>query len=340
MQDGRIKVWLPAIRVGSGTDMFTERLADALARHGILTEITWFSSKFEFAPFLLRSVQPPAGTDIVLANSWNGFAFKRPDIPLIVTMHHSGFDPAVHFYRTLAQRIYHRLLIEPYERWSYKAADVVTAVSTFSANSLRQATGLAKVEVIHNWIDTERFRPMTSAHPGDTRPFRLLFVGKPSVSKGADLLAPIMRCLGPEFELRIAGRPNPAQQAEYPTNIRVLGWLNEEKLIRSYRESDALLFPSRSEGIGYVALEAMACGKPVIATNGTALPEVVSDGVTGILCPAGNVSEFTAACSRLAADPALCAQLGRAARQRAIEEFSEPKIIARYSDLIHRLVER
>jgi glycosyltransferase involved in cell wall biosynthesis len=340
MQDGRIKVWLPAIRVGSGTDVFTERLADALTRHGILTEITWFSSKFEFAPFLLRSVQPPAGTDIVLANSWNGFAFKRPDIPLIVTLHHSGFDPTVHFYRTLTQRIYHRLLIEPYERWSYKAANAVTAVSTFSANSLKQATGLAKVEVIHNWIDTERFRPMASAHPGDTRPFRLLFVGKPSVSKGADLLAPIMRRLGPEFELRIAGRTNPAQQAEYPTNIRVLGWLNEEKLIRSYQESDALLFPSRSEGFGYVALEAMACGKPVIATDCTAIPEVVSNCVTGLLCAPGDVIAFADACRHLADSPLRRMEMSQAARQKAIEEFSESVVLPRYVNLIQRLTGR
>jgi glycosyltransferase involved in cell wall biosynthesis len=340
MQNGKVKIWLPAIRVGTGTDVFTQRLADALASHGTTTQISWFPPKFELTPFLLRLVPPPAGTDIVFANSWNGFAFKRPDIPLIVTVHHSGFDPAVHTYRTPAQRLYHRLLIKPLEKKSFQAADVVTAVSMFTADSVKRATGLGKVEVIHNWIDVDRFHPISRVQLQDTRPFRLLFVGKPSPSKGADLLTPIMRRLGPDFELRIAGRPHSARRADFPPNIRVLSWLNEDDLIREYQECDALLFPSRSEGFGYVALEAMACGKPVIASNVTALPEVINDGVAGILCPVDDVNAFAGACSRLAVDVELCIKMGNAARKWAIEQFSEPQVMGRYLTLIHRLLQR
>jgi glycosyltransferase involved in cell wall biosynthesis len=340
MQTGKVKAWLPAIRVGTGTDVFTQRLANALTVQGLTTQISWFPPKFELAPFLLKFVPPPAGTDIVFSNSWNGFAFKRANIPLVVTMHHSGFDPDIHSYRTPAQRLYQRLLIHPFERNSCQVADAVTAVSKFSADSVRQAIGLSGVEVIHNWIDTDRFHPLTGVQAQNDLPFRLLFVGKPSRSKGADLLAPIMRRLGPNFELRIAGRPDPAQQAEYPTNIQVLGWLNEVELIRAYQECDALLFPSRSEGFGYAVLEAMACEKPVIATNVTALPEVVTDDLTGILCPINDVGAFANACVRVAANPALCRRMGKAARQRAIEHFSEQKIVSRYLALIDRLLER
>lgn len=340
MDKGKIKVWLPTVRVGTGTDVFTQRLADALARHDITTHISWFPPQFEFMPSLLRLVRPPAGTDIVFANSWNGFAFKRTALPLVVTMHHSGFDPAVRSYRTHAQRIYHRLLIRRFEERSYQAANAVTAVSMFSANSVKRATGLGKVEVIHNWIDINRFQPdpISGVQPQGNHPFRLLFVGKPTPSKGADLLAPIMRRLGPDFELRIAGRLNPTKNAGYPANINVLGWLNEEQLIRAYQECDALLFPSHSEGFGYVALEAMACGKPAITTHATALPEVVMNDVTGILCSPNDVNGFANACRRLAANPALCLKMGRAARLRAVAQFSEEKTITRYLELIQRLV--
>lgn len=340
MKNGKIKIWLPTIRVNSGTDVFTRRLADALTKHGIEAQISWFSGHYELMPFLLRHVSPPEGTDVIFANSWNGFAFKRADIPLIVTMHHSGFEPAIHSYRTRAQRIYHRLLIEPFEKRSFQAADAVTAVSMFAAENMKRVVHLENVEVIYNWIDIDLFHPAPEVQEEKNRPFRLLFVGKPSLSKGADLLAPIMRRLGSDFELRIAGRPNPAQDAGYPANVQVLGWLNEKQLINAYQECDALLFPSRSEGFGYVALEAMACGKPVIATDTTALPEVVTDGVTGILCPVGDVSAFVDACNRLAANPMLCREMGKAARQRVIEQFSEPGIITQYLTLMHGLLRR
>jgi glycosyltransferase involved in cell wall biosynthesis len=340
MENGKTKVWFPLIRAGSGSDVFTHRLAAALERQGVAAEFSWFPLQYEPVPFLLRNVRPPAGTDIVFANSWNGFAFKRNGLPMVVTVHHGGFDSSLRLYRSPAQHLYHRLLIRRFEMRSLLSADAITAVSRFATTTLKQHDPvLSDVETIHNWVDLHRFRPLSVSRPREGK-FRLLFVGKPTLLKGGDLLPKIMLMLGKNFELHIAGRCKPQQYADLPQNIRLLGWLDEEQLIGAYQECDALLFPSRSEGFGYAALEAMACGKPVIATNGTALPEVVSHGVTGILCAAGNASEFAAACARLAADPTLCLEMGKAARQRAIEEFSEPKIIAQYLDLIARLLRR
>jgi glycosyltransferase involved in cell wall biosynthesis len=339
MENDSVKVWLPAIRAGTGADVYTVRLAEGLRRYGMAAEITWFPLRFEAMPFLLRHATPPAGTDIVFANSWNGCAFKRPGLPLVVTVHHSGFDRATRTVQSLAQRAYHRLVVKPYEMRSLRAADVITSVSRFAADSVQRATGIDGVRVIHNWVDTARFFPLPAQRePGGL--FRLLFVGKLSQGKGADLLGAIMRRLGPEFELSVAGRLNKRHVFDCPANMHVLGWLAENDLIEAYRQCDAVLFPSRSEGFGYAALEAMACGKPVIASDATALPEVVTNGVTGMLCPVDDVAAFAGACRALAASPERQCRFGTAGRQRALDAFSEAAALPKYMALISELLKR
>lgn len=338
MKNGNIKVWLPAIRVGTGTDIFTLRLAEALARRNINVEISWFPRHYEFAPSLLKRIAPPDGTDIVFANSWNGFAFKRPDLPLVVTVHHSGYDPNVHFYRSLPQHIYHHLLINQYEKRSFRAADAITAVSAYTALSVKNFTNCENIETIPNWLDTQRFLPMAKNVIGSDKPFRLLFVGKLSRLKGAEMLAAVMHRLGKGFELEIAGRAKLQGDGSYPPNVRLLGWLDEEELICAYRRCDALLFPSLSEGFGYAAVEAMACGKAVIASNTTALPEIICNNVTGILCSPGDVNAFVNACRKLDSDRQLCRKMGEAGRERAITHFSEEVILQKYMRLVHQTI--
>lgn len=337
MEDGKIKVWFPTVRVGTGTDIFTTRLARALQQKGLIAKITWFPPCFEqFAP-LLRFASLPANTDIIFTNSWNGFAFKRDGIPLVVTVHHGGFDPALDRSKTIAQHLYHKMLIRPYEKRSFRHADAITAVSSFVATTIRpHVATLEKIAVIHNWIDTERFRPADTAQPASSK-FRLLYVGKLSRMKGVDLLPDIMEQLGDGFELRIAGRAQDRILGELPTNVRWLGWLDEEKLVRAYQECDALLAPSRSEGFGYSALEAMACGKPVIATNGTALQEVIEHGISGLLCPENDIAAFVDACRHLASDTQCTINMGQSARHRAVNYFTEAKTISRYISLIDSL---
>ncbi|NDY42300.1 glycosyltransferase family 4 protein [Dissulfurirhabdus thermomarina] len=330
-----MKLWLPTLRTGSGADVFVERLAPALMRLGVDVEVSWFDHLFEQAPFLLSRVAPPKNTDIVLANSWNAFAFKRPGIPLVVVEHHCVLDPALRPYKNLAQHIYHTALIRRFEAASFRAADRVVAVSEYTASSLRQAFGLGGVLAIPLWLPTERFTPredVSADHSARTeeRPFRLLFVGNLIRRKGADLLAPIMAELGDDFQLRFTAGLRSSNKGTWPKNMVPLGRLSEAELLREYRGCDALLFPTRFEGFGYVALEAMACGKPVVASDNTAIPELVVDGATGILCPTGDVGAFVEACRRLAVDRDLCRAMGERGRVRAVSEFSEERNATRY----------
>ncbi|MGN2389904.1 glycosyltransferase family 4 protein [Pelomicrobium sp. G1] len=333
-----MKTWFPAIRAGSGADVYTIRLAEALRKRDVRAEIRWYWRWLELAPFLLRPTRVPPDVDVVVANSWNGHAFKRRGIPLVIVEHHCVLDPLYRPYVSLPQYLYHRALIKPYERASLARADAVVAVSEFTANGLRAFLGFERVRVIHNWIDVGKFKPRTpSEAEGRRRPFRLLYVGNLSRRKGADLLAPIMQALGRDFELFYTTGLRSGIRANSPSNMTFLGRLEEERLIEIYQDCDALLFPSRFEGFGYAALEAMACGKPVIASNSSSLPEVVEDGACGILCEPDNVNAFAQACRRLAEDPALRRRMGEAARERAVRLFSEEAIMPKYIQLFEEL---
>jgi len=335
MKNGKVHVWLPTIRAGSGTDVFTIRLAQALESRGLSTQIDWFSPRFEFAPPLLRKAPAPTGTDIVFANSWNGFAFKRADIPLVITAHHPEFiaaDPQFGILRML----YHRILIRQYQEASFRAANAITAVSAFTARSLENTPHAGKLKIIYNWIDLEKFRP--GAHlPEPRTAFQLLFVGNLSYRKGADLLPAIMRELGSEFHLSVIAGARNGEEKNFPPNMTLLGRVSDDELVAAYQQCDALLFPSRWEGFGYTALEAMACGKAVVTSDASALPEVVQAEETGILCPPGDVSAFAAACRRLRDNPLLCQTMGSNGRKRAVANFSEKVLIDQYVDIIQAL---
>jgi len=324
-----VKIWFPTIRAGSGVDIYVSRLASALGKNNISAEITWFNSRFELAPFLLKHKKPPAGTDVIHANSWNAFAFKRSGIPLVTTEHHCVLDPAFRAHKSLFQHCYHQFAIRPFEKASFRQARKIIAVSNHTANSLRKTFDLTDIEVIHNWVDTNWFTPAPRRQSSKDK-FRLLYVGNQSLRKGWDTACRIMQALGDDYQLAATAGLGNRNSTRDLTNILPLGRLGMDELVRAYQDCDALLFPSRYEGFGYVALEAMACGKPVIAANNSALPEVVEDGVTGILCDPDDVDCYVTACRKLKQDSALRALMGENARKRAVESFNEEVLIQKY----------
>jgi starch synthase len=333
-----MKVWIPSIHGGSGTDVHTRRLADALERRGVSAAISWFSTHFQFAPFVLSWVLPPPGVNIVHALSWSGFAFKRPHLPLVVSEQLDVLDPTYRPYKSTAQALFHQAMVRRFMRKSFAAASAVTAVSRATAASLAHTVGLKSAEVIPNFVDTAVFRPQ-SGEPKSSKTFRLLFVGNLTKRKGTDLLAPIMKQLGSRFELRFTTGLRDGRVDEMAPNMISIGKLNtDQELVAAYQECSALLFPSRLEGLPIAPLEAMACAKPIIAANLSSLPEVVANGVTGILCEPNNVAQFVAACQQLADSPDKQRQFGAAARQRVEQLFSESVVVARYIALYERLV--
>lgn len=334
-----LNIWLPALRVGSGAEVFMQRLEQGLRKAGHQPTLQWFDARYELTPWRLRSFAPPAETDVIHAGSWQGFAFKRPGVPLVVTEHQYIRHPAFVPQTGTMQRLYHRLFVDRCVARSYRAADTIVAVSDHVAAQMRKDLG-QPIEMVHNGVDTDRFGPVTEEAPtrDHAAPFRLLFVGNPSRWKGADLLAPLAAMLGPAFEIQcvsgLRGDRFPAGGA----GLRMLPPVASDDMPELYRQSDAVLIPTRYEAFGYVALEAMACGKPVVGFASTGTAEVCVHGQTALLAPMDDLQTLAAHVRRLALKPELCARLGAAGRQRAVHEFSQAQAIAGYTTLYTRVL--
>lgn len=281
----------------------------------------------------------PNGTNIVLANSWNGFAFRRPVTKLVVVEHHCIFDSAYISYRSFPQAIFHEQMIRRFEQAGMQAADALVAVSSYTAQKLHEALGGSVAEVIYNGVDTDFFSPCSDAKTSvKNRTRHLLFVGNLSRRKGADLLPDIMRKLGPGYELGYTSSLRTNNTYANMPGMQPLGHLNMEQLVGAYREADLVLFPTRLEGFGYVAAEAMACGTPVVATNCSALPELIENGVTGRLCPMDDTTAFADAVRELTGDPERLTEMGQLARTKASGCFNANRMVEKYLTLFDRLL--
>lgn len=332
-------IWFPAIQAGSGADIFTERLAEALQRLGYQTEITWLPHRAEYAPWSVAHPQPPIWANIAHVNTWLPPRFLPTHIPYVATVHACVHDPSLNSHKSRAQALYHRHWIRGVEANTLRQASEVVAVSHYTAQQISNVFSRNDAVVIHNGIDLNGpFQP--DFHRTAHHPFRVLYVGNWSRRKGADLLAPIMEILGRQFILYYTEDRNQSHMRYVlPASSHCLGRIEDPaRLAGAYRDADVLLFPSRLEGFGLVALEAQACGLPVIATRGSSLPEVIQDGVTGLLCPANDAKAFAHAVRSLSEDPRRWQHMRRNARQMVEETFPMNSTIERYIEVYSRVL--
>lgn len=334
-----MKIWLPYLRSGSGADIFIERLAKGLSDYGHEAIAQPLLKSWQYFPWRLKTLTPPPDTQVTLTTINIAFALKRAGIPLAAVEHHCVLDPAYIPYRSTAQAIYHEALVRRFELASLKTADAIVAISEYTAASLHHALGGPKAHVILNGIETDFFCPRSEEHihNKEHRPFQLLFVGNLIYRKGADLLPRILKHLGPGYELRYTSGLRTRDDFTGHPNMQSLGRPTREQLRNAYREADILLFPTRFEGFGYAVAEAMACGTPVVTTDCSSLPELVDDGVNGVLCPIDDVDAFVTAIQDLAADPKRLVAMGRSARKKAISCFNIDRMAQDYGDLLQEL---
>jgi hypothetical protein len=122
-----------------------------------------------------------------------------------------------------------------------------------------------------------------------------------------------------------AGRPEleaHARRLALDGAVRFLGWVDPDRLADLYGAAGIFALPSRQEGFGFVYVEAMAAGLPIVAARARATPEVVRDDVEGLLCPYGDVSALTGALIRLIGDRELRDALVANGRRRVEEDFT------------------
>ncbi len=154
----------------------------------------------------------------------------------------------------------------------------------------------------------------------------------------------------PEVELRIIGFPADLSyerrikkmvlNGNILQNVKLLGAISKKDLLREYAECSVLVLPSYEESAGVVIAEAMAAGKPVIATNRGGMPDLVENGYTGILVEYGDVEALAAAIVRLLRDPVLSERLGRCAREKSRARFSIKNVAEKTYQVYKAILER
>ena len=251
------------------------------------------------------------------------------------------------------------------ERTAMESADAVVAVSKGMREDVLAAYPAidpAKVHVISNGIDAEFYRPDAGtdvlARLGVDlgRPY-VAFVGRITRQKGVPHLLRAGLQLDPKVQLvLLAGAADtPELKAETDAAIDdlrasrdgvfvVSEMLPREDVRQVLTHALAFCCPSVYEPLGIVNLEAMACETAVVASAVGGIPEVVDDGVTGLLVdytaddPAGFEERFAAALNRLAADPDEADRMGKAGRARAVERFGWDAVAARTVELYRSLL--
>lgn len=272
----------------------------------------------------LRRVRP------TILHTWMFHA----NIPGRVLGRLAGVPHIISSERTMGQEGSVRRLLN---RWTGRLADRITCVSQNVADFAAKEIGLPadRLVVIQNGIDTNVFRP-APAQPKESGQLTIGYVGRLEKVKGVNFLIDAFAALAeqhPHLQLQLVGdgseRAALAEQASklgLRDKVHFLGIRSDMPTL--YPTFDLFVLPSLWEGMPNVALEAMACGVPVIATDTGGTPEVVHDSKSGVLVPPGDAAALTQAMVALIGDAERHCQLAQAGRRFVEQTFSINQTIA------------
>lgn len=248
----------------------------------------------------------------------------------------------------LPRRFAARHLPAPLLRKALRLPDAVVVLASGELAAYREFVPGQRILAMPNGIDFDACRARRARPPRRRdAPFQLLYVGRLARGKGLaetfEALA-LARRGGVSAELTVAGSGSEeaplrklAMQLGIADAVRFVGPVFAEAKRALFESAEALLLPSHSEGLPYTLLEAMAAGLPVIATPVGAIPDVVDEGVHGLLVPVGDTAAIAAAIAKIAARPALVAAMGIAARRRIARRYTVARLAQDFAQLYRGL---
>jgi glycosyltransferase involved in cell wall biosynthesis len=295
--------------------------------------------------------------DVVHDNQSLGWGLLRlvaAGMPTVATVHHPvAIDRGLELAATASLR--RRLTLRRWYAFTGMQArvlrklDAVTTVSESSRRDIATHMGVpeAGIDVVPVGIDPDQFTPPPPDRPRD--PDSILVITSADVPiKGLVHLLEAVAKLRTERPVRltVVGTARPGGPAAAALDrlslgdaVRFTGRVSDAELVSLLQRAAVVAIPSLYEGFSLPAIEAMACGTPLVTTDAGALPEVVGSEA-GLRVRAGDVGELTAALDLVLGSPDLADRLGRAGRRRVIENFTWRSTAQRTADWYAEVLER
>ena len=288
----------------------------------------------------IKDIRP----DLIHVHNHSGYPylFNKPNCGIITTVHGVTYKEVLYENENMDWlRKYPRILLE---RFIFKRANNIIAVTSYVKDMIQHLTK-GKIYVIENPVSKKYFNIKNNETKN-----RILFVGSIIKRKNILDLLKAVNILKDEFntiELRIAGN----KEERYYYNILIdyinknnivkyvkfLGHLSDNELYDEYSRSSIFALTSFEETSGMVIQQAMAAGKPVVATRVGGIPYIVNDNITGLLVELGNLKELTDKIRLLFLDAKLRGRLGQNGRMEANNRF-QPEVAARNTYRVYKEV--
>ena len=280
---------------------------------------------------------------------WGLLGVRALGLPVVATVHHPlTVDRRASYRRdrTLQEAIgtteFHPVGMQSCVS---RRLDRILTSSQAGAHVIGQDFGVRpeRLCVLGNGLDTELFSPDASV---PREPSTLLCVGRSSdPNKGIRVLIEALAKLPPPTRLVLIDEDHPLHEGRrlagrlgVGDRLQIVGRVETDELVRRYRSATIVVVPSLYEGFGLPAVEAMACGTPVVASAAGALPEVLRAGGGGVGVPKGDAEALARAIASLLEQPATRRRLGAAGRDGVVAAYSWDRIAVRTAEVYREVL--
>jgi len=309
-----------------------------LEKHISKYRVAGYNPYWTLLPFLLPLTVSAKGADLIHTTPDYARFFYRESVPLVLTFHGYVLDGRMRPYCSLLINIHHLTALRMWTRLAIKKAHTITAVSHFTAHLVRQDLNISQpVKVIYNGVDVNQFTPASSAQPS-RKEVRVFFSGNLIRRKGAHWLPSIANQLQKNIRIFYTQGLRTRNSLSSHPKLQSVGSVPFEDMPNRYQEMDILLMPTVREGFGLAVSEAMACGLPVVASDCSAIPELIDNGKGGFLCPVGDVNAFAEKINLLADSPKLRREMGEYNRAKVEKMFTLDRMVKEYQELFEEVL--
>lgn len=282
--------------------------------------------------------------DIVEAYDWSGPVLIRPRCNYVVRLHGSNSAHSKYENKKISKFLYF------FENRTISSADIIVSVSKHISLITHKAFAAInhKEYLIYNYVNTNLFKVMPEVERGKKS---ILFVGKFHERKGVFELFHILNYLfmfDSEYVFTFVGNHSYENKMEllsiierkHRTNITFINAVPQDQLPVLYNQSTIMIMPSRAEAFGLTAIEAMACGSVVVMTTKATGPELINDGIDGLLIDSFNYESSALKIHKLLNNPIELNEMSSKAIEKIKLKFSNDVIIEQnyqnYKSMINR----